>query len=353
MRICFLEGDMSRSGGTERMTAWLANALCQGHEVHILNLRMAKEKSFFSLNETVICKVVPPCPGKLGVLKQIRWIGNYIKEYGIDRVINVDMGMGFYGILAAKGTVAKVITWEHGNFYNNWGSRLFPYMRRYAAKKSDAVVVLTEKDRHNYLDHIKGCAPVYTIPNPAQSHEHTYDKNSKTILSVGHLLRNKGYHRVVEMAANILPSRPDWKWVICGEGPERANLEKAIAQASLERQLLLPGLQKDMDAWYRGSAMLVMTSDMEGLPMTLLEGKGWGLPLVAFDIMTGPSDIIDDGVNGCLIAPFDTDRMADSIAELMDNNELRFAMSNNSGINMETFSKKTVLDAWTNVLKEK
>lgn len=351
MRICFLEGDMSRSGGTERMTAWLANALCQGHDVHILSLRMAKDHAFFPLEGKVACEAVPPCPGKLGIWKQIRRIHNYLKKNSIDCVINVDMGMGFYGILAAKGTGAKVITWEHGNFYNNWGSRLFPYMRRYAAKKSDAVVVLTDKDRRNYLENIKGCAPVHTIPNPAQQHEHTYDVNSKTILSVGHLLRNKGYHRVVEMAKKLLPQRPDWKWVICGEGQERANLEKAIAEAGLECQLLLPGLQKDMDAWYRNSAMLVMTSDLEGLPMTLLEGKGWGLPLVAFDIMTGPSDIIADGVNGYLVEPFDTDQMAEEIAELMDNDTLRLRLSANASVGMEKFSREQIFAAWEEKLQ--
>ena len=350
MRICLLEGDMSRSGGTERMTAWLANALCEKHQVHILSLKLEKGAVFFPLEKTVNHEVLPPYSGKLGVFRQIRRIHDYLKENHIDRVINVDMGMGFYGILAAKGTGAKVITWEHGNFYNNWGSRMFPYRRRYAAKKSDAVVVLTEKDWHNYLDHIKGAAPLYTIPNPAQQHDYTYDANSKTILSVGHLLRNKGYHRVVEMAKRILPERPDWRWVICGEGPECENLEKEIAQANLQNQLLLPGLQKDMDTQYQRASMLVMTSDMEGLPMTLLEGKSWGLPLLAFDIMTGPSDIIDDGVNGYLIEPFDTDEMAAKIAGLMDDQSLRCRMSGNAAAGMERFSEENVLSAWEEVL---
>lgn len=352
MRICFLEGDMSRSGGAERMTAWLANALCETHHVHILSLRLEKDAVFFPLAGNVAHEVVPPFSGKLGVCRQIRWIRGYLKKHAIDRVINVDMGMGFYGILAAKGTGAKVITWEHGNFYNNWGSRIFPYLRCYAAKKSDAVVVLTEKDRGNYLEHIKGCAPVHAIPNPADRHDHLYDVRSKTILSVGHLLQNKGYHRVVEMAGKILPQRPDWKWVICGEGPERDALENAIAAAGLEKQVLLPGLQKDMDGWYRGAAMLVMTSDMEGLPMTLLEGKGWGLPLVAFDIMTGPSDIIADGVNGYLVSPFDLDAMAQRIAVLMDDAALRERMSVNSMMGMDLFSAEGIAEKWERLLKE-
>ena len=351
MRICFLEGDRTRSGGTERMTAWLANALCATESVHILSLRQEGKAPFFPLDASIRCDVVPAFSGKLGIRKQIRWIGSYLKEQKIDRVINVDVGMGFYGILAARGTGAKVITWEHGNFYNNWGSRIFPYMRRYAARKSDAVVVLTEKDRNNYLQNIKKCAPVHTIANPAQSHVHTYDTESKTILSVGHLLPNKGYLRVVEMARKILPSRPDWRWVICGDGPQRKELEQAVADAGLQTQLLLPGLQTDMAAWYGSAAMLVMTSDMEGLPMTLLEAKGWGLPLVAFDIMTGPSDIIDHEKNGYLIEPFHLDAMAESIGKLMDDPALRQAMSDSAHEGMEKFSADGILAQWEELLK--
>lgn len=351
MRICILEGDMSRTGGTERMAAWLANALCPAHQVHILSLRLSGSGVFYPLLPEVVHGVVPDFPGKPGIGKQIRWIRGYLKENQIQRVINVDMGMGFYGILAARGIPAKVITWEHGNYYNNWGSRLFPHLRRYAAKKSDAVVLLTEKDKQNYDAHIKGHAPITVIGNPATRHNQPYNSTSRTILSVGHLLKNKGYHRVVEIGKKILPSHPDWKWVICGEGPERDRLETAIREAGLEEQILLPGLTRDMDAQYQAAAIQVLTSDMEGLPMTLLEGKGWGLPLIAFDIMTGPSDIIQDGINGYLIPPFNLDAMADRLSALMDDAALRQQLSADSVVGMERFSEKQLLTEWEALLK--
>lgn len=351
MRICFLEGDMSRSGGTERMTAWLANALCNTHQVSILSLRLGGGEVFFPLNDAVEHRVLPAYAGKSGILKQIRWIHQYIKENHVDYVINVDMGMGFYGILAAKGTPAKTITWEHGNFYNNWGSRLFPYMRRFAARHSDAVVVLTKRDQENYNNNISRCRPLYVIPNPAEARPHTFDPNSRTILSIGHLLENKGYHRAVEMAAKILPDHPDWQWVICGEGPERPRLEKMIREAGLEKQMKLPGLIRNLEPMYESAAMLVMTSDMEGLPMVLLEAKAHGLPLVAFDIMTGPSDIIDDGVNGFLVEPFNLEVMISKICRLMDDLEYRKSMSIHSELNMDGFREGTIIKQWYVLLK--
>lgn len=349
MRICLLEGDMSRAGGTERMAAWLANGLSERWDVSVLSLRQQGEL-FYELNEAVRYAVVPEQTGRLGMLRQIRWIRRYLRSEGMDWVINVDVGMGFYGILAALGTATRVITWEHGNFCNNWNSRLFPLFRRIAARFSNALVVLTHRDQENYTGNIARCAPIHVIPNPVAACEPVFDPDSRIILSAGHLLPNKGFHRAVQVAAQVLKDRSDWRWVICGEGPERERLEAMIREAGLEGRVLLPGLVKDMDNAYRRAAMVVLTSDLEGLPMVLLEGKSHGLPLVAFDIMTGPSEIIRDGTDGFLVEPFDLDGMARQIGRLMDGDDLRAAMAAAAEKDRERFSDREIMKKWINLL---
>lgn len=351
MKLCFLEGDMSRRGGTERMTALLANALAAHGEVWVIGLSQAEDAVFFPLSETVQYRVLAEARGKRGILRQIREIHRFIKAERIDRVINVDVGMGFYGVLAARGTGAKVITWEHGNFFNNWGSRTFPYLRRFAARHSDAVVVLTRQDRENYKTHLPRCAPVYVIPNPADTHSFAYHADARTLLSAGLLLPVKGYDRAVELAKRLLPSRPEWRWVICGEGPERENLERAIEAAGLTGRVLLPGTVRDMDRQYQDAALFVMTSHMEGLPMVLLEAKSWGLPLVSFDIETGPRDIISHGVNGCLVRPDDLEKMVETLADLMDSEPLRQQYSAQSQVGMDAFAWDRILEAWHELLE--
>ena len=351
MKICFLEGDMSRRGGTERMTALLSNALCQNHNVWVISLRMHGESVFFNLNEKIQHIVLADSSDNSGILKQIQKIHSFIKQNHVDWLINVDVGMCIFGIPAAFGTKTKVITWEHGNFYNNWGSRWFPYFRRFAAKHSDAVVVLTERDKENYRTNIKTRKPIYVIANPAQKHPFQYDANSKIILSAGLLLPIKGYDKAIQAAAKILPEHPDWKWVICGEGPEREHLEKMIAEAHLERQFLLPGTVQNMNEQYQKAAFYVMTSEMEGLPMVLLEAKSWGLPIVSFDIMTGPSDIIRDEVNGYLVPQNDVDVLAERIEQLIVSSELRLQFSQNSQLDMERFDFENIVKKWLEVMR--
>lgn len=350
MKICFLVSDLSWSGGTIKMTSLLSNTLSHRHEVYILSLHQERDFCLFPVKNNVCHIVLTPTKGRLCILTQIKEIHQFIKQNHVDHVINVDTGMSIYGIPAAWGTKAKVITWEHANYYNNWGSRTFPYIRRFAARHSDAMVVLTAQDKRNYETHIPSNVPVYAIANPVQRHEIHYDAASRTILSAGALLPIKGYDRAIEVAKRILPSRPAWKWVICGEGPEREHLECLIREAGLEKQVFLPGTLRDMEAQYRSAAMVVMTSHMEGLPMVLLEAKSYGLPLVSFDIMTGPRDIIEDGVNGSLIPPDNVGVMAEKLSSLMDHEEFRVSFSAASQNGIENFEWKRVLGQWETLL---
>lgn len=352
MNILFLEGDMSRKGGTERMTALLANALVQRHSVWVLSLKLEQGQVFFELSDQVHHETMPDCSGKLGILRRISRIRTFIRENHIDWVINVDTGMSIYGIPGAWGTDAKVITWEHANFHNNWGSRSFPAIRRFAARRSDAMVVLTRQDQQAFAEHIPSKVPVYAIANPAERHEFKYDEASKTILSAGALLPIKGYDRAIEVAKLVLPDRPGWTWIICGEGPEREKLEVLIRDAGLEGRVLLPGTVTDMENRYRNAAMVVMTSHMEGLPMVLLEAKSYGLPIVSFDITTGPRDIIAQGENGWLVPENDVSALAEKIALLMDHDQMRREFSRNSQKDMERFDFESILRQWQNVLEE-
>ena len=124
-----------------------------------------------------------------------------------------------------------------------------------------------------------------------------------------------------------------------------------IRDFHLEEQMLLVGSVQDMDREYQRAAMYVMTSKMEGLPMVLLEAKSWGLPIISFDIMTGPSDIIRDGINGYLVEPYDIDSMAGKIEKLIVNQDSRVLFSQCSQQDREKFNINCILKKWNEVFE--
>lgn len=101
-----------------------------------------------------------------------------------------------------------------------------------------------------------------------------------------------------------------------------------------------------MNEKYQNSAIFAMTSQMEGLPMVLLEAKSWGLPIISFDIMTGPSDIIRDGINGFLIKNDDISLFSEKLEELIKSKQCRNQFSKNSQLDMENFDFNNILDKW-------
>lgn len=341
---------MSRQGGTERMTALLANMFCETDNVWVISTKLKGNDIFFELDSRVQHSILHDVKGKFGIIAQIIEIRRFVCKKEIDWIINVDVGMSIYGIPACWGRKTKVVTWEHANYYNNWNSRVFPYFRKLAVKCSNAMVVLTERDKENYQRNIRTKKPIYAIPNPVKRHEFIYNLNSKIILSAGSLLPIKRYDLAIQVAAKVLPKYPEWKWIICGEGSEREKLEKLIVEARLENQVLLTGTINDMSKKYQQAAFYVMTSRMEGLPMVLLEAKSWGLPIVSYDIMTGPSDIVCDGINGFLVKSGDVDIMAEKIEQLIVSSKLRKEFSEQSQIDMEKFDFERIVEKWKQIL---
>lgn len=326
------------------MTAFLANALCGQNTVSILSLN-GDGSSFFKLDARIGHQLLPK--------KYTRFaIRNYLKTHSVDIAVNVDTGMAIFGIPAATCLHTKVITWEHANFCNNWGSRLFPYIRRYAARHSDAVVVLTERDRRNYETNIRRCRPVTVICNPADPHIFAYKTESHIILSAGHLSPVKRFTLIPEIGKIVFTRHPDWQWKICGEGPERTIIEEKINAYRLEKNIMLAGAVLNMEPVYREAAMYVMTSGTEGLPMVLLEAKSFGLPIVSFDIMTGPAEIVRDGVNGYLTESGNVEAMAARINELIEDTELRQKFSDQTTLDMEKFNRERIIEQWTELMKD-
>ena len=140
--------------------------------------------------------------------------------------------------------------------------------------------------------------------------------------------------------------------MVLGEGEDRPVLEQMIHDASLDNQLVLKGQVDDMDSYYRRSAMFVMTSRFEGLPMVLLEAKAYRLPLISFDCPTGPSEVIEDGINGTVVPVGDIDTMAATINTLIDDRAKRVEYSSMSGSNAERYGMCLIAQSWIRLLHE-
>jgi glycosyltransferase involved in cell wall biosynthesis len=90
-----------------------------------------------------------------------------------------------------------------------------------------------------------------------------------------------------------------------------------------------------------------MSSRAEGLGLVLLEAASCGLPLIAFDCPSGPSEIVEDGKNGFLVEKVgDVQTMADRICHLIENEALRRQMGEKARQMVQRFSVETIRKQW-------
>ena len=274
-----------------------------------------------------------------------------IEKNKIDILIDVEVIASLFSIPATLFTKTRLITWEHFNFYEDNGSSLRVFSRKLISRFSDCIITLTEQDKINYLNNLKIKGKIDFIYNPIENGDRiSCDIKAKQLISVGRLTYQKGFDMLCEIAKEVLKDNPDWKWIILGDGEDKEKLESKIKEYNLQGKLILKGKVSNVEDYYKNSSLYVMTSRFEGLPMTLLEAKSYKLPIVSFNCLTGPSEIVRNNINGFLIETGNVAAMVNKIGILLSDINKREDFSNKSNLDIEKFRLKPIVDKWENIL---
>lgn len=354
--ICFFINDITNTGGTERVSITIANMLEDTGSFHVffLSLHEHNRDTYFHLSKTIKHEQLfeNPVHGLSSFPNICCRLNKALKANRIDVIIDVDGILDLYALSVKLFNSVKVISWEHFNFHQNPTVPYRKISRRWAGIAADAIVTLTDSDKQMYENGLKVLrCPVVSIPNPL-----VYECNKravcrkKIILSAGRLTEQKGFDLLIQVAKEVLPKHPDWKWILLGEGEDRAKLEDLIESDGLTEQVSLLGKVSNINDYYDEASLYVMTSRYEGLPMVLLEAKAHGLPIVSFDCETGPSEMILDDVNGYLVKDFNISAMSVKVEKLISDSNLRKSFSEHALDGTQKFLPENILYQWTKLL---
>lgn len=354
MKVCFLLGGLTSNGGIGRVTSVLANQLAERKNIDccLLSYYDSKKENQYIISEKVEQKFL--LPTYCGMTKCLLQGGHKkLRKFLQDHVIDIIVACGvlFFpiSVRAVKGTGIRCICWEHTSPVSGSDYHFQMLARKFGIANSDLNVVLTKSAMRMYIDRF-GCRNTLQIYSPIDQavldRASDYRRDSKKIISVGRLSYPKNFSLAIEAAARILPEFPEWTWDIYGEGEERERLEQLIQKKGLCGRLCLRGQVDNLYGLYQNYSFVVMTSRYEGFPMSLLEGLGNGLPLISFDIATGPDEIITSGENGFLVEKDNLDMLVDRMRELMIDPEKRGQMSRESRKRIPDFSMTNFVNQW-------
>lgn len=142
----------------------------------------------------------------------------------------------------------------------------------------------------------------------------------------------------------------EWKLQIVGDGRDKGYYEYLVRKWALQR-VEFTGRQNPQE-YYRKASIFLMTSTAEGWGMVLTEAQQMGVPVIAMDSFGALHDIVEDGVNGRIVLNNDLKAFFLAMKDVMNNDDLRQKMSENSVKLSRRFEMEKVLQQWLQLFDE-
>jgi glycosyltransferase involved in cell wall biosynthesis len=214
-----------------------------------------------------------------------------------DIVISYSGYQGFSNYVALKVNSKIKLTWIHSDPYELGFHKL--NLRR-VFLGFDKIILVSQ---HNYerlrsidSDIVKKAIVVYNIldyervlSKSLMDHDLVINKDllasKRILLTVSRIEENaKKLSRIVEVMKSLINDNiKDYRWIIIGDGPDFSSLKKSITQNSLTDYIFMLGKIDNPYPYFKLADMFILTSDFEGLPVTLMEAKIMNLFIVSTD----------------------------------------------------------------------
>ena len=212
----------------------------------------------------------------------------------------------------------------HG-YFNRWVTRVIRVVEGLLARHTTALVAIGERVRDELIEAGIGRLGQYVVIPPGVALEALPDRlsarsvlglplNQPVILFAGRLTAIKRPDRLIEAMALVLKQQSDAVLAIAGEG-DLLEETRRLAEP-LGPSIRFLGWQKDMAGLYAAADCMVLTSDNEGMPVTLIEGAMAGIPSVTTGVGSA-REVVLDGVTG-LVVESDATAIAEGLLRLLD-----------------------------------
>lgn len=238
----------------------------------------------------------------------------------------------FYAALVKSiSPKSKLIVSKRGQ--NFWYKRRHFLFNRFTYGIADGILVNSNHLEEAILRYMPGVErKIHIIPNVLD-----IPKDTGTVPKVLKKLRQEGRF-VVGIVGRFVPEKepllvlealkkvkkdiPEICFVFVGDGNLFENCQAYVSQKRLETWSYFAGYHENTFSWYKGFDVYLLGSSSEGLPNTLLEALGMGVPVISTAVGAVP-DIIENNNNGLLISPCNCEELVAAIKKMYASPELR------------------------------
>jgi N-acetylgalactosamine-N,N'-diacetylbacillosaminyl-diphospho-undecaprenol 4-alpha-N-acetylgalactosaminyltransferase len=172
------------------------------------------------------------------------------------------------------------------------------------------------------------------------------------IIGIGQMETNiKQFDKLITAySKSILPQR-NIHLVLLGEGKRKTILQKLVKESTIESKVHFLGYQNNPFKYLKKAIFFVLSSLNEGLPNVILEALACETPVVAFDCLSGPNEMIRDKENGLLVENQNIEKLTEAMNLFVEDENLYRYCKQNTLQSVDHFSISTVGKQWLDLMK--
>jgi GalNAc-alpha-(1->4)-GalNAc-alpha-(1->3)-diNAcBac-PP-undecaprenol alpha-1,4-N-acetyl-D-galactosaminyltransferase len=339
--ICFAIHSL-QAGGMERVMSELINYFTaqNKYNVHLVLYGIKRDVFYEISKDTIIYRPefeFDNANRLSSTVKTMIFLRKTIKKINPVSVLSFGEMWNNMILLSLMGTGIPIFVSDRAQPDKSIG-RLHDRLRNYLYPKAAGVIVQTEKALEIF-NKMYAQKNFKVIGNPIRQIHPRDIMRENHILMVGRFIRSKQQDVLIEIFSKL--NAPDWKLVLVGydhlKQENQATWEKLAQKLGVEDRIIFAGKQEDVGHFYLTSKIFAFSSASEGFPNVIGEAMSAELPVVAFDCIAGPSDLIDDAKNGYLIPMKENTMFAEKLQFLITNPDARETMGKNAKASVVKF----------------
>ena len=360
MKLVYIVNRIDGPGGLERVLSIKASLLADqyNYDVHIVTLNQKGKDLFYQFSDKITYHNIDASGNKFSqFFYYIKGMRKVIAKINPDIISVCDDGFKGFFVPFFLNKPCPMIYERHVSINatvkpnDSLLGKLISYLKikliHFGAEKYDRFVVLTKGNVNEWeLNNLE------VISNPLSFYpKELSNLTNKKVLAVGKQSFQKGYDRLLQSWKLVVDKNPDWELDIFGTIDPNQKLDELCKELNISRNVNFYQPVKDIANKYKEASIYVMSSRYEGFGMVLIEAMAYGVPCISFDCPFGPSDIIEDNINGYLVKNNDVITFGNKINYLIENVENRKQKGTNARVSVTKFQPVVIVGKWNHLFK--
>ena len=343
------------SGGLERVMSSLSLYFGeQGIEVH--NVVFVDDVGYpFSGTLLNIGKMKEQHKGVIGKLKLLGFFNRFIKDHRFDFIIDFRYHTKpFQEVLIANWIYKAntIYTVHSGNIAtyipkNKFLANLI-FKDKYAVVCVSDEIMRTVEKRYRFPNLVKINNPI-PVEEIQRKSEETIPLDFPYVIGMGRFDHSnvKQFDKLIETYLESDLPQKNIHLVLLGDGERRNEIEATVKDPKIH----FLGFKENPYPYLKKALFLVLSSKYEGFPMSVVETMACGTPVVAFDCVSGPDEIITDRENGLLVENQNFDALKEKINLFVSDSELYQNCKAQTEEAIRKFSMDKIGKEWMELMK--